>query len=283
MKNRRELILEAAQAAADARDAADADDIAPIDIYRIAAQLGVKVKFLDVSMEGIYKKGPPSMMILSSLRPLPRRAFTCAHELGHHCFGHGSTVDQLQKDDRRDSDKPEEVLADAFAGFMLMPTIGLRRAFSARKWKIETAEPIQIATIASEFGVGYATLIAHLTYVLHQVTPEHRSQLLLTTPKKIRQGLLDGEEVSSLTIIDRHSQNSVIDLELGQGLVLPAPVDIKSERIQLARDYGDFKLFRAASRGVQKIRVGLREMTVRVGPVAYVGKAEFRHLEDPDE
>lgn len=283
MMNKRSLVLEAAQAAADAREQAGVDDIAPIDIYGVAARLGVKVRFVDISMEGIYKKGPPSMMLLSSLRPLARRAFTCGHEAGHHYFGHGSTVDQLQGDDRQTSENPEEILADAFSAFLLMPTIGLRRAFAVRKWKIEAATPLQIATISNEFGVGYTTLISHLSYVLHQLPADQKVSLLRYTPQRIRDELLGGKQVSALTIIDRHSQNEVIDLEIGQGLALPTLSDVGGQRLERVHDYGHFDLFRAVSRGSEKVRVGMREMTIRVGPVEYVGKAEFRHLEDPDE
>jgi Zn-dependent peptidase ImmA (M78 family) len=91
MLNRRALIIDAAQAASDARDRVGFDLIAPIDVYDLAERLGVRVLFLDVSMEGFYQKGPPSRILLSAQRPLARRAFTCAHEIGHHWFGHGST------------------------------------------------------------------------------------------------------------------------------------------------------------------------------------------------
>ena len=154
MTAKRNLILQASQAAAEARDQAGVDDIDPIDVYAVADRLGLRVRFLKVSMEGLYKKGPPAITFLSSLRPVPRRAFTCGHELGHHWFGHGSKIDELKEDDRKSSDKPEEILADAFSSFLLMPSIGIRRAFASRKWDISAPSPLQIATVASEFGVG---------------------------------------------------------------------------------------------------------------------------------
>jgi hypothetical protein len=102
------LVLEGAQAASDARDSVGIDLIAPVDIYAVAEAIGIRVRFLPVSMEGFYRKGSPPRVMLSALRPLARRAFTCAHEIGHHWFGHGSTIDELQGDDRHDSDIPEE-------------------------------------------------------------------------------------------------------------------------------------------------------------------------------
>src|SRR5690242_15432722 len=117
--NRHDLHRDGMRGAADCRDQLDLDPFAPVDPYDIAARLGVKVVFLDTSMEGFYFKQPTPRILLSSMRPVPRRAFTCAHEIGHHWFGHGSTIDQLKEDERSDSSKPEEVLANAFAGALL--------------------------------------------------------------------------------------------------------------------------------------------------------------------
>src|SRR5687768_16101242 len=97
--DRRALTRQGMQGAADARDQLDLDPFGPIDPYLVAVQLGIKVVFLDTSMEGFYFKQPTPRILLSSLRPVPRRAFTCAHEIGHHWFGHGSTIDQLQEDE----------------------------------------------------------------------------------------------------------------------------------------------------------------------------------------
>lgn len=283
MTARRNLILEAAQAAADARDQAGVDDIAPIDVYAVAERLGVRVRFVDISMEGIYKKGPPAMMLLSSLRPLPRRAFTCGHEAGHHFFGHGSTIDELQEDERKPSDKPEEILADAFSAFLLMPTIGIRRAFKVRKWDISAPTPLQVATVASEFGVGYRTLISHLTYVLKHISPDHRTKLLRTTPQQFRQSIIADADLTALHIVDRHSQSSVVDLEIDNAIALPKLSEVKGDGIVHLNDSGDFSLYRAVRRGSLKVRTGIGHINLRIGPTRYVGLAKFRHMEDPDE
>lgn len=280
---RRNLILEAAQAAADARNQAGVDDLAPIDVYAVAERLGVRVRFVDISMEGIYKKGPPAMMLLSSLRPLPRRAFTCGHEVGHHFFGHGSTIDELKEDGREPSDKPEEILADAFSAFLLMPTIGIRRAFNVRKWDISTPTPLQVATVASEFGVGYRTLISHLTYVLKHIGPDYRAYLLRTTPQEIRRSIIADDDLTALHIVDRHSQSAVVDLEIDNGIALPKLSELKGDGLAHMKDAGDFSLYKAVSRGSLKVRTGIGHINLRIGPTRYVGLAKFRHLEDPDE
>ena len=81
----------------------------------------------------MYDREPKPRIHVSALRPLARRTFTCAHELGHHVFGHGSTIDELRDDQSKSAERPpNEILADAFAAFVLMPTLGLREAFTKR-------------------------------------------------------------------------------------------------------------------------------------------------------
>ena len=65
-------------------------------VYDLAEKLGVEVRFLDLpSMEGMYSSASGPTIIVSSLRPPGRRAFTCAHELGHHNRSDGVEIDEL--------------------------------------------------------------------------------------------------------------------------------------------------------------------------------------------
>ena len=67
-----------------------------ICVYDLAETLGIEVRFADIpSMEGMLYCNPDPAIIVSSLRPSGRRAFTCAHELGHFQAGDGTTVDDL--------------------------------------------------------------------------------------------------------------------------------------------------------------------------------------------
>lgn len=283
MIDRRALLLEANQAATDARERVGFDEISPIDVYDLAARLGLKVRFLAVSMEGFYQKAKPPKILLSAQRPLARRAFTCGHEIGHHWFGHGSTIDQLQEDDRSPSNQPEEILADGFASFVLMPTIGVRRAFASRSWAIETADPQQLLTVATEFGVGYRTLIAHLAFSLRKLSSDRRTVLIKQTPQMIRNTLLGGNDLSGLAIVDEFSLNRRLDLEVGYGLAIPQGLSIPGNVVEFIGNHSGFSLYRASRRGSTNMAISGRTVNVRVAPKDYVGLASFRHLEDPDE
>jgi IrrE N-terminal-like domain len=219
--HRRALIMEGARAAADARDQGNLDQFAPIDIYALVQGFGIDVRFLDVSMEGCYYKGPPTRIIVSALRPLGRRAHTCAHEFGHHWFGHGSTLHELQMGSGKPSQKPEEVLAEAFAAFVLTPTVGIRSAFARRGWAVETANPVQVYTIACEYGVGFSALVTHLAYALRDLTAGRRAELERWTPQRIRRLVLGYDEQAALVILDQWNEARTVDLEVGDLVALP--------------------------------------------------------------
>lgn len=276
------LIREGMSAAATARDQLDIDPFGPVDPYLAADKLGVKVVFLNNSMEGFYFKQGSGRILLSSLRPVPRRAFTCAHELGHHWFGHGSTMDELQDDERPDASKPEEVLANAFAAFFLMPSVGLRGAFARRGWALATASPEQIYVVACQFGVGYVTLINHLCYTLREISIQRRTELQRRTPQQIRRQLLN-DDYPSLVVVDEHNEADTFDVEKGAAVLLPRDSDVAGVALALVHSLAQFDLYRASRRGVATVSGPARTFDVRVMPTEYVGSATNRFLEDPDE
>ncbi|MCY4309752.1 MAG: ImmA/IrrE family metallo-endopeptidase, partial [Rhodospirillaceae bacterium] len=118
--DRHTLANQAMQAAAATRAKANLDQAGPICIYGLCETLGVVVRFNNINMEGMYQRSIPPRIHLSARRPLPRRTYNCAHELGHHVFGHGSSIDELREDAKLQPwEDPKEFLADTFAGFIL--------------------------------------------------------------------------------------------------------------------------------------------------------------------
>ena len=137
---------------------------APVCVYDLAGRLGVEVRFFDLpSMEGVYYNSPKPHIVLSSLRPAGRRAFTCGHELGHHSRGDGTCLDEIVEQWVRPRFDPKEFYADCFAGALLMPKTAVERAFALRKWAISDCTPDQVYAISNYFGVGYVTLVHHLS------------------------------------------------------------------------------------------------------------------------
>jgi Zn-dependent peptidase ImmA (M78 family) len=285
--NRHALATQAMQAAIATRAKAHFDQYGPICIYGLCEKLGVTVRFNNINMEGMYQRGTTPRIHLSALRPLPRRAYNCAHELGHHVFGHGSSIDELREDTKEHPwEDPKEFLADAFAGFMLMPIMGLRRAFSTRGWKPETATAAQIYTIACDFGVGYATLLTHLSVGVNIISRTRAATLQRVTPKAVRADILGALTPEPLIVADQHRAGPTLDAEVKMLLLLPPRTETTGRSLDYERDLVDGRLFRAVRSGIVRASAdnGAWATFVRIAPEAYVGLAQYRHLEDePDE
>lgn len=239
----------------------------------------------------MYPRGLPPRIHLSARRPLPRRAYNCAHELGHHVFGHGSSIDELREDAKAQPwEGPKEFLADTFAGSILMPIIGLRRAFSIRGWTSETATPAQIFTIACEFGVGYATLLTHLSAGVNMLSRGHTTALQRITPKALRMDILGALTPETLIVADRHRIAPTLDAEVKTLLLLPLGTEVTGGGLAFERDFAAGRLFRAMKPGIFQASAGDWAAFARVAPIqknepyGYIGLAQYRHLEDvPDE
>ena len=258
----------------------------PICIYDLCDKLDVTVRFVESHMEGIYVKGEESLILLSALRPFPRRNFTCAHELGHHIFGHGTKVDELIEDlGTQKAFNPEEFLVDSFAGFLLMPTLGVRKAFASRGWNPASATPRQIFIIACSFGVGYETLINHLTYSLKMIERSQAKFLLKSKPKTIRQEILGRSSTEPLIIADEHWLLPTIDAEVGSLLLLPSKAEAANETIVLQEDHARGRLFRANCPGLVRVYCPNTEWAVfvRVSRYQFVGLSKYRHLEEVND
>jgi Zn-dependent peptidase ImmA (M78 family) len=289
--NRRALATQAMQAALSTRAKLKLDQVSPICIYGVCQSLGIQVRFNNINMEGMYQRGASPRIHLSARRPLARRAYNCAHELGHHVFGHGSSIDELREDAKEHPwEDPKEFLADAFAGFMLMPIIGLRHAFSVRGWSPETATPAQIFTIACEFGVGYATLLTHLSSGVNIISRGRATTLKRTKPNALRTHILGRVTPEPLIVADRHRAAPTLDAEVRTLLLLPSGTKVAGDGLVFECELATGRLFRAVKPGIFQASVDNWAVFVRVAPIqknepwGYIGLAQYRHLEeDSDE
>lgn len=285
--DRRRLAFQAMQAAVSARSRAKLGQHSPICIYGMCEALGITVRFNQINMEGMYQRGTPPRIHLSALRPLVRRVYSCAHELGHHVFGHGSSIDELREDAAESHlDDPKEFLAEVFAGFVLMPTIGLRRAFSIRGWSPETVTATQVYLIACDFGVGYGTLLTHLSAGISMMPRRRATALQRVKPSAIRLELLGELAPHDLIVADLRRPSPTIDAEVNTLLLLPPGVETTGDALVYDRDLTSGRLFRAVRPGIIQARSTANGWAafIRVARKAYVGLAQYRHLEDdPDE
>jgi len=210
----------------------------PICIYDLVEDLGMELHFMSAaSMEGMYTpRKPKSVIVLSSLRPHGRQRFTCAHELGHHIFGHGSKIDELKKNEKRFS--PNEFIADCFAGFLIAPKVAVHRAFSDRGWEISKPSPEQIFTLSCYFGMGYTSLITHMERSLNLISAKTSEELKGIKLPHLRIELLGFLPEKELLVADSLWNSRPIDLQVGDLLLAPKGTVVEGEHATVQSQNG---------------------------------------------
>lgn len=256
----------------------------PINIFDACATLGVTVRFVSVSMEGMYvvqeDTAAPDIFI-SSLRPFARRVYTCGHELGHHVFGHGTRIDGLiENDSSKAVYNDDEYLVDVFAGALLMPIAGIEAAFAKRGWNFYTATPIQYFTIASIFGTSYGGLITHCK-VNGLINDLVSTKLLKESTGKILHQLI-GQTVNKphFKIIDESAEISMVDIETGSYLFLPKGIVVEGDHLKQVKPIDTAQVFVAEKPGIVRAVSNDKGFFIRIQKANYSGLAEYRHLED---
>ena len=277
------LATQGMQAALHVRAMVGADLHSPVCIYDVCDQLRVQVRFADIkSMEGMYYQGNPARIVIGARRPLPRRNFSCGHELGHHVCGHGSTIDELQDAVANSSWQPDEFLVNSFSAALLMPHVGLKRAFAVRGTTSGRATPRELFTISCNFGVGYETLVNHLAYGTGMISKERAEVLARISPKEIRRQILGRETQEPLIVMDDHWTAATVDLEVGTFLLAPKGTSVEGLCTRFSANHDAGELFQAVNPGIGRLleRQSGRSRFVRVSRFQFIGLSRFRHLEE---
>jgi IrrE N-terminal-like domain len=282
---RRRLALRASTVALRIRQKAQIAPHQPCNVFDLADGLGVEVRFAPLpSAEGVYSPGKP-VIIVSSLRPAGRQAFTCAHELGHHAYGHGEQFDELieERGKNRRFD-PKEFEADSFASALLMPRTAILKGLSERGWNSKTLSPEQAYELASWLGVGYGTLISNMQWGMGFLTPDQAAILEKVKLPQIRKSILGQECRDHLVVVDEVWSGRAIDVQVDDLILLPKG-DLEGAVVEPIRTLSTGCLVRAIRPGVGRAisSNGLWAQFIRVSRKQYAGLARFRHLEEVDD
>lgn len=284
MRNAQEAARLALRGALDVRKRVSASVSQPICIYDTAEQLGIEVIFRpENSLGGMYNKTAETILIPTH-RPPGRQAFTCAHEVGHWFFEHGTGIDEINDLERFDEGDPSERLVDIFASYLLMPPWAVRAEYDKRKWKISNCTPEQNYTVAGQLGVGYETLVQHMRFSLNLISSRHAEELLKSTPKQLRRVILGNDSAAHLVIVDDSWSHVALDLRVGDIAIVPPAANLEGESVRIVRRHELGQLIKARRPGIS--RAESRDQSwaffVRVSRKDFVGRSIYRHLEDPD-
>lgn len=257
------------------------------DIYHLAEQAGIQeIRFVDIpSLEELYWKDQKTIL-LSLHRPAGRRAFNCAHGLGHHVFGHGMCISSISSGGFDERFDPNEFLADTFAGFVLMPKTTVCHAFASRRWSIENCTPIQVYSIACWLGVGYTTLVHHMCRALNLISESQAVRLSAVPLSRIRFDVLGYECAANILVVDKWWSGRAVDLEVGDYLLLSDELQLEESRLKaIGPSRGGF-VHLATEPGYDAGYIAITDansaVAVRVYRKNYQGRNIFRFDNDPD-
>jgi len=258
---------------------------AGLNPYDLAEGMGLTVRFEALSsLEGVYCSSVPPTIILSSLRPIGRRAFTCAHEIGHHLFRHGTKVDEVAADEAcRKKFKPEEYLADRFAAELLMPKLAVQSAFAERHLNVHACTPESIYIIAGVLGVGFGTLIDHMQFTLGLLSLAEAAPLRRAAPKAVKEQLAGCKVPFELLVLDEHWRRPA-DIEVADIVRIPSEFALTGEALKICHKDGPIVLAQGACPGESTVISNKQAWTgvVRVARRGYQGLSKYRYLEDPE-
>jgi Zn-dependent peptidase ImmA (M78 family) len=259
----------------------------PVSVYDLADRLGVKVIFTAIpSMEGIYLPLESPTILVSSLRPAGRQSFTCAHELGHHAFGHGEQFDELV--DQRSEDRqfnPKEFQADCFAGALMMPKVAVKHGFTLRGWDPASCHPEAFYVIATWLGVGYTTLIFHMEKVLGLLNKSRAEDLYRIRIPSLRAALIGRECRDNLIIADQHWYGRAIDAQVNDIIRVPPTTIIEGSCVEVVNKGEDWTLAQAIRPGIGRVIDLASEWSsyVRVSRKEFEGRSRYRFEEEVDD
>jgi hypothetical protein len=258
----------------------------PCCVYDLAERIGVEVRFAEIpSAEGIYSPGKP-VIVISSLRPAGRQAFTCAHELGHHAYGHGERFDEVieERGIARRYD-PKEFEADCFGAGLLLPKTAVLKGLAARGFSPKTLTPEQAYTISAWLGVGYTTLVGNMGRSMGLFGKDQMDALEKVKLPSIRKSLLGFECREHLVPVDEAWTGRPIDVQVGDVILLPPTVAVEGRVVEEMSRTVNAYVVRVVKPGIGRIFIsdsGWAQF-VRVSRKQFSGLARYRHLEEAED
>jgi Zn-dependent peptidase ImmA (M78 family) len=131
---------------------------APADLSRVAAKLGIEVHEREFvpEIDGFYLRlpgAPPIIAVNNSyVKPMPRRRFTLAHEIGHHLLSRTISpgVRLFAFDTATAKHTIMERACDRFAALLLMPEDLVRRHYDELAYNPAN----RVAIMSERFGVS---------------------------------------------------------------------------------------------------------------------------------
>jgi Zn-dependent peptidase ImmA (M78 family)/predicted secreted protein len=200
--NRREIILDATAKAFELHKKMNSMDFvhskgAGIDVFGTIQNLSIPFLFQPLDkLLGAYLPPPYDGMVVTSERNLAIQRFTASHELGHKILKHKISLDDDSILERlpfgREVYNLDESAADAFAAAFLIPEWIFEIHAERQDWDAESlVDPRNVYQLSLRIGASYRATCRQL-YQYSLIDRITLQTLIDTSPKKIKQSILDG-------------------------------------------------------------------------------------------
>ena len=264
---------------------------APLHAMEVASQIGLDVRMEDCpSLEGMYLRDARPRIFLphNGHRPRGRLLFSCAHELGHHQLGHGTSADKYFADDSEVTARsPEEVAADTFASHLLMPRQAVVKSFSRRKLSHKKPSPLDCFLVSQELGVGYATLITQMSAGLKILPFSTAANLKKAKPIDIRESIWKDSRSTNLFVLDEQWIAPTCNVTTGDFIVLPKGLDNAGpcvRHIAACPANTNTDVYEVVMKGTQTLATsGSSSVSLRVTNQEYMGTYPNSFLPEPSD
>lgn len=248
-------------------------------VFDLTEKIGIELRFVDVnSFEGAFVLTPKKNIHISANRPQARQRFTCAHELGHFFYNHGMSIDEAVDEERCCDEGAQELEANLFASFLLMPSTTVCGGFASRGLDINTASPLDIYKVSTWLGVGYTTLIGHLHYGIKKLSADRFIELKTMFPKSIIEKFLGIEWGNSVYPVDAYWKGRPVDISINDLVITPQLATIDGENVKYMYSSNGCHYYLGVKPGIGKMSFDEWSSFVRVSRRPYIGRGKFRHL-----
>lgn len=173
-----------------------------VDVFGAIVKLEIPLLFEPLQgLLGAYLPKPQPGILVSTQRTLAIQRFTGAHELGHAYMEHAGSLDDqsilMRTPFGSRTYDPLEAAADSFAASFLIPKWLLEIHAGRHRWNSRSLrDPLNVYQLSLRVGASYDATCRSLKQ--HNIVNANGIQELLSVqPKKIKQHILDGQNLEN--------------------------------------------------------------------------------------
>lgn len=262
----------------------------PVCPFEIATRMGLRVQFDNQlkSTEGLYV-GSGGVILLTSLRPMSRQTYTCAHEIGHCRLKHSLDIIDLTGNRAHDlvghfDSSRQEQEAEVFAQILLVTKKAFELALSARGIQTDSVTSVEAFRVACSFGVGLSTIgVVGRSYLKGRAAQWGNVTNGKNLPQ-IKETIVGRKFADNLVVVDKHWNPILpISAEVGDFIAVDSslsksPLDGCS-LTKRTTSTEDWIVYLASAVGTQLVSLNDNlNVRVRVARKEYHGMWRFKYL-----